>query len=36
MVDGANYQVVRERETVELQLALESTLSGDSEAANGR
>lgn len=38
MVDGAHYQIVRQRETVELQLSLESLLvdQPDSDTANGR
>jgi hypothetical protein len=42
MVDGGAYQIVRARETVELQLSLESLLqldsrsNPDSDAANGR
>jgi diaminopimelate decarboxylase len=36
MVDGAEYQIVRQRETLDIQLALESMLTSDSEAATGR
>ena len=36
MVDGAKHQIVRQRETLDVQLALESTLANDSEATSGR
>lgn len=36
MVDGTKHQIVRQRETLDVQLALETTLADDSEAATGR